>query len=69
MMGRMSDQHIEKQEPLKQEELEQQDLEEQQQSVAENNQFKIEKDETLVMTKKAGLKLVFNGKNNGEIKK
>ena len=34
-MGKMSDQHIEKQEELSQEELEQQDLDEQQQAIAE----------------------------------
>ena len=36
-MGKMSDQHIEKQEELSQEELEQQDLDEQQQAIAELN--------------------------------
>ena len=36
-MGKMSDQHIEKQEELSQEELEQQDLDEQQQAIAEEN--------------------------------
>ena len=70
-MGKMSDQHIEKQEELSQEELEQQDLDEQQQIKAEiasyADTFNVV--ETAELIKKAGFKLVFNDKDLEEMVK
>ena len=70
-MGKMSDQHIEKQEKLNQEELEQQDLDEQQQIKAEiasyADTFNVV--ETAELIKKAGFKLVFNDKDLEEMVK
>ena len=73
-MGKMSDQHIEKQEELSQEELEQQDLDEQQQAIAELNRKDKEIDitppeETVKLLKKAGFKLVFRDKDLEEMVK
>ena len=70
-MGKMSDQHIEKQEELNQKELEQQDLDEQQQIKAEiasyADTFNVV--ETAELIKKAGFKLVFNDKDLEEMVK
>ena len=71
-MGKMSDQHIEKQEELNQEELEQQDLDEQQQAIAELNHKNKEIDitppeETVKLLKKAGFKLVFRDEDLAEM--